>query len=292
MIGPIVVTGASGNIGGAIVSALGAKGIAVRAAGTDPAALERRHPGVPAVMLDFHDPSTFGSSLAGAGGLFLVRPPAVASVGPTLNAVLDVAERLQVGHVVFSSVAGADTNRVVPHHRVERRLLASALSWTILRPGFFAQNLADAYRTDIARDHRIYLPAGNGAAAFIDARDIADVAAAVFADPDAHRGAGYLLTGPSALRFDEVAGILSSALGRSVTYEPATVLGYLRHAHHQGLPWAQALVQTVIHTGLRRGQAHVVDPTLEQLLGRPPRTLEEYVREHRAIWAPASATTA
>jgi len=285
MTGPVLVVGATGNLGGAVADALGRGGVPMRLGGTRVGAFEAR-PGAEAVRLDLLDPSTFAPALDGAGGLFLVRPPAIAKVGPTLNALLDVAERAHVGHVVFSSVTGADTNKVVPHHRVEERLQRSSLSWTILRPGFFAQNLADAYRIDIVDDGRILLPAGAGRAAFVDVADVGDVAARVFADPDAHRGAGYVLTGPEALGFDEVAALLTHELGRTIRYEPTSPLRYLRHVHGQGRPWAQAVVQTVLHTGLRRGQAETVDPTVERLLGRPGRTLAQYVHEHRDVWEP------
>ncbi len=284
----VLVTGATGNVGAAAVRALQEAGIPVRAAGTDPAALARRHPGLATARLNLRDPATFAPALDGVGGLFLVRPPAMADVGRTLGALLDVAEQRGVGHVVFSSVAGADTNRLLPHHRVESRLRASTLSWTILRPGFFAQNLADAYRRDICRDHRIFVPAGQGRAAFLDVRDIGEAAAVVFTEPAAHRGAGYLLTGPRAVSFTEVAAILTAELAERITYEPATVPGYLRHLHRQGLPLTQVLVQTVLHAGLRRGQAEVVDRTLPRLLGRPARSLEEYVHDHRGVWMTAS----
>lgn len=155
----------------------------------------------------------------------------------------------------------------------------------ILRPGFFAQNLADAYRRDIVDDDRIYLPAGKGRAAFIDVRDLGDVAAVVFGNPDDHRGAGYVLTGPAALDFDDVASILTRELRRPVRYQPAGIVEYARHLRASGLPWAQVAVQTVLHTGLRAGQAQAVDPTLARLLGRAPRTLEDYVHDHLATWA-------
>ncbi|HET6531949.1 MAG TPA: SDR family oxidoreductase [Actinoplanes sp.] len=288
MTAPVLVTGATGNVGGATARALIDLGRPVRVAGTDVAALRRRFPGAEAVALDFTDPGTFEPATRGAGGLFLVRPPAVSRVGPTLNALVDAAARNGVRHVTFASVTGADTNRIVPHHRVETHLRGAGLPWTILRPGFFAQNLADAYRTDILDDDRIYLPAGSGRAAFIDTRDIGDVAATVFADPDAHRGAGYTLTGPQAFDFATVATLLTGVLGRPIRYQPATVAGYLRHLRRRGAPVTQALVQTVLHTGLRRGPAGRVDPTLPRLLGRPARTLEQYVHEHRETWTPAT----
>ncbi|AEE46183.1 NmrA family NAD(P)-binding protein [Cellulomonas fimi] len=280
----MVVVGAGGNVGGAAVRSLARAGIPVRAAGTRPARL-RVPADVETVKLDLLDPTTFVEAVRGAAAVFLVRPPAISKVGPTLNAFLDVAWENGVEHVVFSSVTGADTNKVVPHHRVETHLRASGRSWTILRPGFFAQNLADAYRDDVVTRDRIVLPAGQGRAAFIDVRDVGDVAAHVLADPAAHRGAAYTLTGPQALRFTEVAAILSDELGRTITYEPTSALRYLRHVRRQGRPSAQALVQTVLHAGLRRGQAETVDPTLERLLGRSGRTLTEYVHEHRDLWA-------
>lgn len=284
MTATVLVTGATGNVGGAVARSLLAAGAPVRVAGIDPAALDERFPGVPAAHLDLTDPGTFDAALDGVGGLFLLRPPQIARVGPTLNALVDAAARRDVRHVVFASVTGADRNPVVPHHRVETHLRGAGLPYTILRPGFFAQNLADAYRRDIRDDDRIYLPAGRGRVAFVDTRDLGDVAAAVFAEPAAHAGAGYRLTGPRALDFDEVAALLTEALGRPIRYVPATVRGYLGHLRRRRAPLAQALVQTVLHTGLRRGQAEAVDPTLPRLLGRPPRTLREYVRDHRQLW--------
>jgi uncharacterized protein YbjT (DUF2867 family) len=163
----------------------------------------------------------------------------------------------------------------VPHHRVETHLRASGVGWTILRPGFFAQNLADAYRADITRQDRIYVPAGDGRVAFVDTRDIGEVAARILLAPTEHAGRGYLLTGREAPTFTQVAESLTRELDRRIRYEPASVLGYARHLRRQGLPAAQVVVQTVLHAGLRRGDAATVDPALEALLGRRPRTIDD-----------------
>ncbi|PSL44605.1 uncharacterized protein YbjT (DUF2867 family) [Saccharothrix carnea] len=283
----MLVTGATGNLGGAATRSLLGAGIGVRAAGRDPEVVRRRHPDAEAVLLDLTDPATFAPALRGATGLFLVRPPHIARVGPTLNALVDAANAHGC-HVVFASVTGADTNRLVPHHRVETHLRGAGGSWTVLRPGFFAQNLADAYRADLVADDRLYLPAGAGKVAFLDVRDIGDVAATIFADHTAHRGSAYTLTGSRAVDFTAVAAVLTRELGRPIRYEPATVPGYLRHLRARGLPLAQRLVQTVLHTGLRRGQADTVDPTLPRLLGHPARTLDQYVHDHRTTWLTAA----
>lgn len=264
--GPVLVTGALGNVGAATVTALLAAGDEVRAADLDPAAITARFPDAGAVKLDFLDPATFRPALAGCRALFLLRPPPIARVKPTLNRLVDVAAELGAGHVVFSSVQGADTNRVVPHHRVEQHILASGLAWTMLRPGFFAQNLTDAYRADIRDEHRLYVPAGQGRVAFLDVTDLGEVSARVFANPAAHSGQGYVLTGPAAVTFNEVAAMLTAALGRPVRYDPAPVLGYMRHLR-------------------RRGDAETVDPAVERLLGRPATPLSVFIDRNLDRWS-------
>jgi uncharacterized protein YbjT (DUF2867 family) len=275
----VLVTGSTGNVGREVVRALRGRGIAVKAADRDPNRVAALFAGdVEGVTLDFRDRRTFACA-DGADALFLLRPPAIADVVETLLPFVDEARRRGVRHVVFLSVAGAEKNRLVPHHAVERHLMAGD-GWTILRPGFFAQNFAGAYRRDIIDDARVYVPAGRGRVAFVDVRDLADVAAQVFASPAEHDRRAYTLTGPEAIDFEAAAALLSEAVGRTIRYDRASLIGYMLHLHRHGMPWAQVGVQTVLHAGLRLGQAARVDSTLEQLLGRSPRTLREYFHDH------------
>lgn len=193
---PILVTDAAGNVGAAVVEHLAGLGVPVRAADLHPESIIGTGGHVAAVRLDLTDPATFPPVLAGVRRVFLIRPPAIARVGPTVNAFIDVAAAAGVEHLVFCSVAGADTNRIVVHHPIETHPAGSGITSTMLRPGFFAQNLATAYRTDI-RDHdRRSLPAGDGKVAFIDARDLGELVATILTDPVPHAGQGYTLTGP------------------------------------------------------------------------------------------------
>ena len=282
----VLVTGATGNVGAAVVLALRAEGVQARAAAHDVEKVASKlGTEVDAVRLDFRDPATFPTALRGCSALFLLRPPPIADMKATLIPFVDAARAHGVGQVVFLSVAGAESNRLVPHHAVEVHLAAQSQKWTVLRPGFFAQNLGDAYRRDIVEDERIYVPAGRGRAAFVDVRDVAEVAAQALVDPPAHAAKAYTLTGPEAVSFTEAAAILTAALGRSVRYERATIPGYALHLHRRGMPAAQIAVQTILHVGLRFGQAEPIDPTLARLLGRPGRTLTDYVSDHVATWS-------
>lgn len=288
MSGTILVTGASGNVGSAVIHALVQRGARVRAAGSDPQRLATAFSGAEAARLDFTDATTFRPAAAGCSALFLMRPPAIADVRRTLLPLLKVAREEGVRQVVLLSVQGAEKNPLLPHHTVEQALRRGPPTWTILRPGFFAQNLHDAYARDLAQDSRLYVPAGAGRVAFIDTRDIGEVAALALLDPAAHAGRGYTLTGPAPLSFAEVAELLSAQLGRRIRYEPAGVFGYMAHLRRRGLIAAQIAVMVALHVGLRFGQAETVDKTLPRLLGHPGRTVREYIADHAERWQPIS----
>ncbi len=287
----ILVTGATGNVGQHVVRALVAKGARVRAAARDAGSVAAMHGAVDATALDLTDSTTWRQALEGVSRVFLLRPPSVANTKQTLNPFIDLAIKLGVDHVTFVSVAGAEGSRVIPHAAVERHLASASVGSTILRPGFFAQNLGDAYRLDLLEDDRLYVPAGDGVVAWVDVRDVAEVAAASLCAPAEHDGRAYTLTGPVAVSLEAVAAALSLALERPIRYRAASILGYARHLRRRGMPWMQILVQTVLHVGLRFGQAADVDPTLGSLLDHPPRTVFDYIADHRALWQPRMATS-
>jgi uncharacterized protein YbjT (DUF2867 family) len=271
---PILVTGSSGNVGAPLVSLLRAAGLPVIATATRPQPETRR--------LDFEDPATFAPALAGVGRVFLMRPPHISDTRRSLRPFVRAMEAAGVEHVALLSLMGV--NPAMPHWRVEQDLRASSLAWTFLRPAFFSQNLGAAYRADIRDRDRLRLASGRGRTSFIDARDIAAVAAQVLAEPVAHRAQAYTLTGPEALDYHRVAAMLSAALGRVITYEPVGLLAYRRDLVAEGLPSAFVNVQLLINVVARLGLAARVDDTLPRLLGRPPLTLQRYIEDHRDLW--------
>ena len=280
---PILVTGATGQVGRAVTGALERRGAPVRLAARRPGRLGVRG-GVAPVAFDFQHSSGWAAALEGCRGVFLLRPPAISDTASTLVPFVDMVREAGAGPVVFLSVAGAERLRWIPHHAVEEALRTGPDGWTLLRPGFFAQNLLSAYLDDIREDDRLYLPAGHGRVAFVDLRDVGEVAADALLDPEVHDGRAWTLTGPRAYTFAEVATLLSGALRRSIRYEPASIPGYLLHLRRRGLGWGRALVQTALHVGLRFGQAEAVDPTLGRLLGRPARSIEDFIQDQAERW--------
>ena len=282
----ILVTGALGNVGREVVRECEARGLEVRAALRDPNEDAKHFSGTETVAFDFLDRRTWERAVSGCSALFLLRPPPIGDMETTLCPFVDVAYAAGVKHVVFLSVAGADRMKWVPHRKVELHLEKTGKLWTLLRPGFFAQNLQDAYRKDIVEDNRIYVPAGEGRVAFVDVRDIAAVAGHVLASPETFRSQALTLTGPEAIPFTAVTETLTAVLGRTIRYDAATIPGYAWHLRtKRNMAWMQIAVQTILHVGLRGGDAETVDPTVERLLGRPARRLADYVRESAATWS-------
>lgn len=274
-----------GNVGSEVARECAARGFVVRVADRDPKRLAETFPEHEAAKLDFLDRATWSSALDGSDQVFLLRPPPIGNMETTLIPFVDAAYASGVRHIVFLSVAGADRMKWVPHRKVELHLTATGKGFTLLRPGFFAQNLKDAYRRDIVEDGRLYVPAGAGRVAFLDVRDAGAVAARVFEDPSAFLGQALTLTGPEALTFHQVAALLSNALGSVVRYEPASIAGYGWHLRHRrGLSWTQVVIQTVLHVGLRRGDAERVEPTVEKVLGRRALSLEDYIERAIDTW--------
>ncbi|WP_170852446.1 NAD(P)H-binding protein [Blastococcus sp. DSM 46786] len=279
----VLVTGASGNVGRPVVDRLVACGAAVRRADRTPA--DHAGPGVEQVRFDFTDPATWAPAFAGVDTVFLVRPPALGDVRHDLLPAMAAARDAGVGHVVFLSLQGAERIPVVPHATVERWLRGSGLGWTFVRPSFFTQNLATTHAPDIRDRDELVLPAGRGRTAFVDVLDVADVAAAVLAEPRAHRGRAWTVTGPEALTYGEVAGALTEVLGRRIAYRPTGVLRYVRHARTAlGMSTGMACVTAGIYTTARLGLAAGLTGDVRQVTGRDPRPVLETVRREAAAW--------
>ncbi len=286
----IFVTGASGNVGKEIVRHLLQRQASFRV-GVRSAATVFTPADVNTVMFDFLDAGTYRAAVEGCDTVFLLRPPAISNTRKTLNVFLDVARQCAVSQVVFISVARAGNNPIVPHHAVEQHLRAGPTGWTILRSGFFAQNVGGAYRDDIRCDDRIYLPAGSARVAFVDTRDIAEVAVNALMDPAEHLGKTYTLTGPEAFSFQEIASMLTEELGRPIRYQPASIAAYFLHLFRRRMPVMQILVESILHFSLRFGQAQAVNKSLLNLLGHPPGSMRDYIREHRSLWLRAQPTS-
>ena len=278
----ILLTGASGTLGREVAKRLAERGAPARLALRDPSRPVEGAEALDRARFDFHDPSGFPEALRGVDRVFLLRPPQLANVRRDFDPFLLAMLQADVQRVVFLSVRGAERNPLLPHRRIETLLERSGLSWTHLRPNDWMQNFATVHRDDIRRGE-LWAPAGKGRTSFVDARDVAEAAAAVLTG-QGHDRRAYALTGAEEFDLYEAAAVLSEAIGRPVAYRNPGVLAFLRHVRAAGRPLSLGLVMTGVYTIARLGLASGTTPDLQRLIGRPPTTLRAFAEDHAALW--------
>ncbi len=283
----MLVTGAGGNVGREVCAELLRRGVPLRAAALDERDAAAVPAGVPWTPFDFQRPETFAAALEGVDRVFLLRPPHMAEAA-AFEPFLVAMRPAGVRQVVFLSLLGVEKNPVVPHHAIEKRLRASGLGWTMVRPAFFMQNLTTTHLADLHAG-RIVVPAGNGRTGFIHVRDIGAAAALTLAEPG-HVGKAYSITGGEALTYGECAAQLSAAAGRRIVYTHPSGREFARHMAAQGFPPEFVRVMRGIYLVCRLRMAGRITDELPRLLGRPAITFAQFAQEAAALLAePAPA---
>lgn len=286
MAGTVVVTGATGTVGSHVASVLGDAGWRVRGVA--------RHagtcPGVDYVEADLRRPRTLEPALEGAAVIFLLTPLEEAMVD-VAAAVIERARASGVAHVVRLSAFGADDAKPITlgrvHRAVEALVEASGLAWTHLRPNSFMQNYLTYFSAAIRATGRFELPQGDGRVSVVDVRDIAAVTRHVVAAP-AHRGRAYELTGPESLANADIAGCLSAATGRTVSYEDVSE-GHARASLEQfGTPPWLADVLMELYAYSREGLAARCSTDVERVTGRPPTAFRQFAGDYAARFSPGT----
>jgi uncharacterized protein YbjT (DUF2867 family) len=280
----ILVTGATGNVGREVARILREQKQPFRAAVVSEASARKLPaPDIEWQLLDFGDPQTYPVAFEGVDRLFLIRPPAISDIDRYIKPVLEYAASVGVQHVTFLSLLGAEKNRLAPHHKIEKLLMAGDMSFTLLRCGFFMQNLNTTHRLDIQEYDDLFIPAGRGKTAFIDVRDIAAVAVKTLTEPN-HRRKAYPLTGSQALDYYQVASVFSDVLKREITYSDPSLFRFAWRMWRRGHPSGFVAVTSGIYLTTRFGLANRITPDTAELLGRPPIMLRQYVVDYADSW--------
>ena len=277
----ILVTGANGNLGGAVVRALANSDLTVVAAGTHPENMQMP-PGIEVRKLDYVQPETVTAALKGVDGLFLVAPPLDPEAPAKLNPVIDRAKAAGVRHIMLNSALGVDQNEAAPLRVIEKHLMGSGLEYTILRPNFFMENFSSGFLAPMIAQGGIYLAAGDAGTSFISIEDIAAVAAAAFEKE--LFGAAYNLTGPAALDHTQVSKMISEVCGRQIQYHALTEEAMLQGARGRGMPEGAVQYMGILYGAVRSGWLAAVTGDMEKVSGRPPMTFGDFAQKHAAAW--------
>ena len=272
-----LVIGASGTVGTELTRLLAALGHEVLSA-------THRAPQRPGqVQVDLAAKQGLVAAFAGVERAFLLSPPGYANHDELLVPLIDEARRQGLKKVVLMSAMGANADPNAPLRKAELALENSGLAWNIVRPNWFMQNFHTFWLQGIREHGAIFLPVGRAKGSFIDARDIAAVAAELLSRSDLD-GRDFDLTGPEALNHDEVAEILSRETGRRITFEDITPDAMRQALLGAQLPPAYAEFLVTILGFFKAGYSERTTDAVQSIVGRAPGTFAQYAKDYRANW--------
>ncbi|HKW61904.1 MAG TPA: SDR family oxidoreductase [Candidatus Acidoferrum sp.] len=288
-----LVTGASGALGRAVLTEVAKSGADHRAMYRSASDAAQAPAGTSTVIADFSMKDTLPPALEGVHSVFLVCSPIPQLIELEWN-MIDACAAAGVGHIVLSSALGArEWRKSFPswHRRVEDKLKTTKISFTILRPNSFHQNVVTYFAPSVRSQGVFHSSMGNASVSFLDVRDIAVVAAKSLAGGD-HSGQTYELNGPEALTYSELAEKIAKHSGRDVRYVDIPAEKQRRAMLDRGLPEWHADALLDLQAYYLKGKGGKIDGLLEQLIGRPPITMGEFLAEFANEFRPETEALA
>ena len=276
---PVLVTGATGRIGRAVVELLVDEGVPVRALAhrSETASLPAD---VEVVTGDLTVPETLDPALHGVGSVLLVWTAAPATVPAVVERLATHARRVvflssphQTPHPFFQQ----PNPMAVLHADIERHLEASGIESMMIRPGMFASNTVAWWAPALRSDGVVRWPYGAAETAPVDDRDVAAVVARTLLE-DGHAGGDYVLTGPESLSQAEQVRILGEVLERPVRFDELTPDEFRRDTEGS---WPRPVVDMLLDAwAATMGQPAYITSTVSEVLGTAARPFRQWVADH------------
>jgi uncharacterized protein YbjT (DUF2867 family) len=265
-----LVLGGTGRTGSLLVGKLSSRGVAARTA-------SRRGGDV---RFDWDDPATHADALVGVDRLYLVTPVLRVSYVDQVARFLDLAQTAGVRHVTFLSTHNADQAPPgIDIAAIEADLASrQAITHSVLRPAWVMQNFTDDHLPIV--EGAITVPSGGGMEAFVDADDIAEVAAETLLDPGAHAGGRYTLTGPRAHSFGEVAEIIATVSGQPVVHHDIDQDTWINGALAAGVLADYAVMLRWLTDAIISGNGATPTDDIEKVIGRRPSAFGEFAERN------------
>lgn len=277
-VNPILILGGKGKTGGRLAEKLAQQGVPVRLASrsTSPS-------------FDWNEPAGWSAALQGVGAVYVSYQPDLAVPGAkeAVGALTALAIGMGVKRIVLLSGRGEEEAQAA-----ERMLQASGADWTIVRASWFNQNFSEGAFVENILAGELALPAGAVREPFVDADDIAEIAAAAFLD-ERHIGQIYEVTGPELLTFGQAVEIIARASGRDVQYVQLPHEVFKQSVAQSGLPDDLIWLLDELFTRVLDGRNEYLADGVQRALGRPPRSFADFAARvaRQGAWS-ATATAA
>jgi uncharacterized protein YbjT (DUF2867 family) len=267
-----LVLGATGTTGSRVGEALARKGIQVRAATRKPLKAGQ-------VRFDWADAGTHRPALLGVSAAYVVAPIGVADPGPLVEPFLHEAVRAGVRRVVLlsSSAVPEGAPGLGVAHRLVREIVPE---WTVLRPSWFMQNFTGQHpHAQGVAAGEVVTATGSGRVGFVDAGDIAAVAARALTGDYAH-GGELVLTGPEALSYADAVALIAKVAGRAIRHRSVEGAEFAALLTAQGYPQDVSAMLAELDVDIAAGAEDRVTSTVEDVTGRPARSFQHFVEDN------------
>ena len=270
----ILVTGASGQLGRLVLSALKA-----RDPDADIVALVRRAEtaeeiaaaGAAVRIGDYSDPDSLRTAMAGIDRVLLISSNEMGQRVAQHQNVIDAAAGAGVGFIAYTSLLHADTSPLglaEEHRKTESALAASGMAWALLRNGWYTENYSGAIA--LALQHGVLVgSAGDGRISSAARADYADAAAEIMLAAEPETGAVYELAGDEAFTLSDLAVELSRQSGKTIPYRDLPAADYEKALAEAGLPPFLADFLAECDVGTSKGALYDDGHRLSRLIGRP-----------------------
>jgi NAD(P)H dehydrogenase (quinone) len=270
----LAVTGSTGRLGSRVARGLSQLGVNQRLVVRDPAKAPAL-PGTHIATADYGDRAAVRTALTGAHTVFMVSAAETADRVQQHLTFIDAVVAAGVQRIVYVSFIGASPEATFTlardHWATEEHLRSVGVAHTILRDNIYA----DFTPHFLGTDGNIRGPAGDGRVALVAQADIAEVAIAVLTSDGAYDGRTLNLTGPTALTMNEIAGILSDHLGKTVCYVPETIEEAYASRAVYGAPAWQVDAWVSTYTAIAVGELAEVSVDIPEVTGQPAMSLEQ-----------------
>jgi NAD(P)H dehydrogenase (quinone) len=277
----ILVTGATGPLGGAVAASLlnkaGAANLSVLTR-SEEKAVELKAKGVKILIGDYDNYASLVAAFKGVDKLYFVSGNDIVNRMPQHQNVVNAAKETGVKHVYYTSTQRKNETATLPifflahsHFQTEKMLQASRLKYTILQHTLYADMIPLYAGDQLLNTGTLAFPAGEGKITFALRTDLAEAGANLLLDESAeYENKNITLTGAAGVTFGEIAAAISEITGKHIAYVSPDKAVYIDGLKNAGVPPIYIDVLSGFGAAMEQGEFNQVDPTLETILGRKP----------------------
>jgi NAD(P)H dehydrogenase (quinone) len=284
----ILITGATGNLGGAVVGELvekkGNHNISVLVRDLSKAG-KLKEKGVRLIQGDYNDYNSLVSAFKGFDKLYFVSGSDIANRKAQHENIVKAAKETKVGHIIYTSFQRKTEDETSPiafvasaHILAEKLIKESGLMYTIMKHALYAEVLPGFMGDQVLNTGVIFLPAGNGRTSFTSRGDMASAGVAVITG-NGHENKTYEISVGKSYSLTDVAELLSELSGKQINYAAPDVQTFSAALTKAGVPQEGILAMTAFCTAIAQGEFDFPDKTLEKLIGRKPESLKDFLKK-------------